>query len=46
MMSGDYEVQKEADALVEGAFGYLHKPFNIAELDRLVARAIESASSR
>lgn len=46
MMSGDYEVQKEADALVDGAFGYLHKPFNMAELDRLVARAIESAPPR
>ena len=43
MMSGDYEVQKEADALIDGAVGYLHKPFNMAELDRLVARAIESA---
>ena len=46
MMSGDYEVQKEADALSDGAFGYLHKPFNMAELDRLVARAIESAPPR
>ena len=39
MMSGDYESRKEADALIEGAFGYLHKPFDLRELDRLVARA-------
>jgi two-component system, OmpR family, response regulator len=40
MMSGDYESRKEADALDEGAFGYVHKPFNVRELDRLVAKAI------
>ena len=44
MMSGDYERRKEADALTEGAFGYLHKPFDLRELDRLVARAIGSAT--
>jgi CheY-like chemotaxis protein len=44
MMSGDYERRKETDALTEGAFAYLHKPFDVAELDRLVARAIASAS--
>lgn len=44
MMSGDYEGRKEADALSEGAFAYLHKPFDVGELDRLVARAIASAS--
>ena len=44
MMSGDYESRKEADALTEGAFGYLHKPFDVHELDRLVASAIASAS--
>ena len=42
MMSGDYETQKEADALVEGASGYLHKPFDLAKLDVLVARALGS----
>ena len=42
MMSGDYESRKEADALSEGAFAYLHKPFDVRELDRLVARAIAS----
>jgi len=45
MMSGDYESRKEADALNEGAFGYLHKPFDLRELDQMVARAIGSASS-
>jgi DNA-binding NtrC family response regulator len=44
MMSGDYESRKEADALIEGAFGYLHKPFDLRELDRFVARAIASAT--
>src|SRR6266540_5527532 len=40
MMSGDWDRRKEADALSEGAFGYLHKPFDLRELDRLVARAL------
>ena len=44
MMSGDWESRKEADALIEGAFGYLHKPFDLGELDRLVASAIASAT--
>ncbi len=43
MMSGDRDSRKEAAALIEGAFGYLHKPFDLRELDRLVARAIASA---
>jgi len=43
MMSGDYESRKEADALNEGAFGYLHKPFDLHELDQMVARATGSA---
>jgi len=42
MMSGDWDRRKEADALSEGAFGYLHKPFDLRELDRLVARALGS----
>ena len=44
MMSGDYESRTESDALSEGAFADLRKPFNLRELDRLVARAIASAS--
>ena len=42
MMSGDYESRKEADALTEGAYAYLHKPCDLRELDRLVAGAIGS----
>jgi len=42
MMSGDWDHRKEADALSEGAFGYLHKPFDLSELDRLVTVALGS----
>jgi len=42
MMSGDRDPRKEADALTLGAFGYLHKPFDLHELERIVARAIVS----
>jgi DNA-binding NtrC family response regulator len=45
MMSGDLDSRKEADAMIEGAFGYLHKPFDVRELDRFVARAIESVDT-
>lgn len=45
MMSGDYDSRKEADALREGAFGYLHKPFDVRELENLVVRAVVSAST-
>ena len=45
MMSGDRDSRKEADALTQGAFGYLHKPFDLRELDRVVARAITSATA-
>ena len=41
-MSGDRDSRQEAAALIEGAFGYLHKPFDLRELDRLVALAIGS----
>jgi DNA-binding NtrC family response regulator len=44
MMSGDWDSRREADALIEGAIGFLHKPFDVRELDRLVANAIESAA--
>ena len=44
MMNGDWDSRKEGDALIEGAFGYLHKPFDWRELDRLVVRAIASAT--
>jgi two-component system, OmpR family, KDP operon response regulator KdpE len=42
MMSGDLDRQKEAEALSAGAVGYLHKPFDLHELERLVARALEA----
>jgi DNA-binding NtrC family response regulator len=42
MMSGDLDPQKEAEALREGAFAYLQKPFNLRELDHLIARALAS----
>jgi DNA-binding NtrC family response regulator len=44
MMSGDLDRQKEAEAMSAGAVGYLHKPFDLHELERLVARALESAN--
>lgn len=45
IMSGDWDSRREADALIEGAVGFLHKPFDVRELDDLVARAIRSANS-
>jgi DNA-binding NtrC family response regulator len=44
MMSGDWDSRREVDALTEGAVGFLHKPFDLRELDHLVARAIASAT--
>jgi DNA-binding NtrC family response regulator len=41
-MSGERDPQKEAEAMIEGAFGYLDKPFDLRALDRLIARAIAS----
>jgi DNA-binding NtrC family response regulator len=43
-MRGSARRSRTADALIEGVFGYLHKPFDLRELDRLVARAIASAT--
>jgi CheY-like chemotaxis protein len=40
MMSGAWDTRKEAQALIEGAVGYLHKPFNLLDLDRSVALAL------
>jgi DNA-binding response OmpR family regulator len=39
MMSGGGDAQK-AEALIAGAVGYLHKPFNLRDLDRSVALAL------
>ena len=41
MMSGAGDAQK-AEALIAGALGYLHKPFNLRDLDRSVALALGS----
>ncbi len=40
MMSGAWDTRKEAEALIAGAVGYLHKPFNLRELDHSVALAL------
>src|SRR5882724_2655494 len=40
MMSGDWDTRKEAEALIAGAVGYLHKPFNLRDLDHSVALAL------
>jgi DNA-binding NtrC family response regulator len=42
-MSGDRDSRREADAVIEGAFGFLHKPFDLRQLDHLVARATAPA---
>jgi two-component system, NtrC family, nitrogen regulation response regulator GlnG len=42
MMSGDRDSRKEAEALNQGAFGYLHKPFDLHELERSIVRAMGS----
>ena len=39
MMSGGGDAHK-AEALIGGAVGYLHKPFNLRDLDRSVALAL------
>ena len=40
VMSGAWDTQKEAEALIAGAVGYLHKPFSLRELDCSVALAL------
>jgi DNA-binding NtrC family response regulator len=40
MMSGAWDIQKEAEALIAGAVGYLRKPFDLRDLDRSVALAV------
>ncbi|HXL46943.1 MAG TPA: response regulator [Candidatus Binatia bacterium] len=42
MMTGVWNTEKEAEAMIEGASGYLHKPFDLRELDRLVTLALGS----
>ena len=41
MMSGGGDIRREAEALIAGAIGYLHKPFNLRDLDRSVALALD-----
>src|SRR4029453_8193701 len=41
MMSGDWDIRTEAEALIAGAVGYLHKPFNLRALDRSVPLALD-----
>lgn len=45
MMSGDRDDRKETEALSRGAFGYLHKPFDLQELERSVGRAVYGQGS-
>jgi len=40
MMTGVRNTEKEAEALIEGAAGYLHKPFDMRELNHLVTQAL------
>ena len=40
MMTAVRNTEKEAEALIEGAAGYLHKPFDLRELNRLVTLAL------
>ena len=42
MMTGGGDTQKEAEALIAGAVGYLHKPFNLRDLDHSVVLALGS----
>ena len=44
MMSGDGDARK-AEALMAGAVGYLHKPFNLRDLDHSVALALSSRTT-
>jgi len=40
VMSGAWDTQREAEALIAGAVAYLHKPFSLRELDCSVALAL------
>ena len=40
MMSGAWDSRKEAEALIAGAVGYLHKAFNLCNLDHSAALAL------
>ena len=40
MMTGGGGTPREVEAFIDGAFGYLHKPFDFVELDHLVTLAL------
>lgn len=40
MTGGAGGIPREVEAFIEGAFGYLHKPFDFSELDHLVTLAL------
>jgi DNA-binding NtrC family response regulator len=40
MTGGAGGTPREVEAFIEGAFGYLHKPFDLSELDHLVTFAL------
>jgi DNA-binding response OmpR family regulator len=44
MMTGAGDAQREAEALQAGATSYLHKPFDLPELERVVALALRATS--
>src|SRR5262245_5618463 len=41
LISGSPRAETEKEALAHGAFAFIPKPFNLAELDRLVVLALE-----
>jgi len=42
LVSGSPLAEVEQEALANGAFAFIHKPFDLAELDRFVQLALES----
>ena len=42
LVSGSLFAKAEEEALADGAFAFIHKPFDLAELDRFVRLALES----
>src|SRR5215467_5666529 len=42
LVSGSPLVEVEKQALAHGAFAFIHKPFNLRELDRVVVLALEN----
>jgi CheY-like chemotaxis protein len=44
LVSGSPLAEAEREALGHGAFAFIHKPFDLGELDRLVVLALEKGS--